>query len=169
MFVTYLNGPGDQAEGPDDGAEAVALEIAGAVESLTNLWSLAVQQAALRLSVPQLRALRALQTAPGANLTALAERLEVGLPTASRLCDRLEAAGLLERTLHPLKRREVQLSLTRNGLLVLTDVAERQRRALAAVLGMMDPAERAALSRGMKAFIAAQDAVLPQTGDLSRR
>ncbi|MFJ8464727.1 MarR family winged helix-turn-helix transcriptional regulator [Streptomyces swartbergensis] len=165
MFVTYLNGPGDQAEGPGDGVEAVALEIAGAVESLTNLWSLAVQEAALRLSVSQLRALRALQTAPGLNLTALAERLEVGLPTASRLCDRLEAAGLLERTLHPFNRREVQLCLTTNGLHVLTDVAERQRRALAAVLGVMDPAERAALSRGMRAFLAAQDAALPQTGD----
>ncbi|MEU3032337.1 MarR family winged helix-turn-helix transcriptional regulator [Streptomyces incarnatus] len=146
---------GDRVEGPDVRANAVAREIADAVESLTNLWSLAAQEAALRLSLHQLRALRALDAAPGLNLTALAERLDIGLPTASRLCDRLEAAGLLDRALHPEKRREVRLRLTVSGRRVLDDVAERRTQALAIALAAMEPAERSALSCGMKALLVA--------------
>ncbi len=137
------------------------MDIADAVESLTNLWSLAAQQATLRLSLHQLGALRAVESSPGLNLTALAERLETGLPTASRLCDRLEAAGLLERTLHPERRREVRLALTPHGRNVLGEIAERRTQALATALAALGPAERAALRRGLRAFVAAQDAGTP--------
>ncbi|MEU5277958.1 MarR family transcriptional regulator [Streptomyces asoensis] len=151
--MTHLDGAGnDQAKEPGDGPRAVALEIADAVEGLADLWAVAAQDAPLRLSLHQLRALRALESAPGLNLTALAERLDIGMPTASRLCDRLEAAGLLERTSHPHNRREVQLSLTTHGRLVLGEVADRRARALAAVLGGMDPTDLAALRGGLKAF-----------------
>lgn len=156
---------GGHVRGSGHGPEAVALEIADAVESLTSLWSLAAQEAVLRLSVHQLRALRALEAAPDLNLTGLAERLAVGLPTASRLCDRLEAAGLLVRALHPRKRREVQLSLTAQGRRVLDDVAGRRAQALTAVLAGMEPADRAALSRSMRAFLAAQESGSPLPGD----
>ncbi|MBL1104318.1 winged helix-turn-helix transcriptional regulator [Streptomyces sp. 5-8] len=155
--MTRLGGPGGDRTSEGEGAEAAALAIADALESLTTLWSLAAQEATLRLSLHQLRALRALEGAPGLNLTALAERLDIGLPTASRLCDRLEAAGLLERVLHPHKRREVQLNLTAQARRVLDDVARRRTRALAAVLEHMGPADRAALSRGLEAFRAALD------------
>jgi DNA-binding MarR family transcriptional regulator len=147
-----------------DAPEDVAWEIADAVESLTSLWSLAAQEAVLQLSVHQLRALRTLETTPDLNLTGLAERLAVGLPTASRLCDRLEAAGLLERALHPRKRREVQLTLTRQGYRVLDDVAGRRAQALTAVLAGVEPADRAALSRGMRAFLAARNDGAPLPG-----
>ncbi|MBV7695682.1 MarR family transcriptional regulator [Streptomyces sp. TRM70350] len=164
--MTHLGGPGDdQAKGSGDGPEAVALEIADAVESLANLWSLSAQGAALRLSPHQLRALRALEVAPGLNLTGLAERLDIGLPTASRLCDRLEAAGLLERALHPRRRREVRLSLTAHGRHVLGDVAERRARALGAALAVMEPGERDALSRGLRAFLATRPREAPFPGD----
>jgi DNA-binding MarR family transcriptional regulator len=138
--------------------EVVAVEIADAVDSLAHLWSAAAQETVLRLSLHQLRALRALEAAPDLNLTTLAEQLGIGLPTASRLCDRLEAAGLLERTAHPHKRREVRLRLTGPGKRVLTEVAARREQALGAVLASMAPAERAALSLGMRAFLAAQEA-----------
>lgn len=156
MLVTRLGGPGgDQGKGSGDGPEAVALEIADAVDRLTDLWSVAAQEAVLRLSLHQLKALRALEAGRELNLTGLAEQLGIGLPTASRLCDRLEAAGLLERSSHPHKRREVQLRLTGQGNRVLKDVAARRRHALGAALAAMAPAERAALSRGMRAFLAA--------------
>ncbi|MFF4804652.1 MarR family winged helix-turn-helix transcriptional regulator [Streptomyces sp. NPDC001351] len=164
--MTRLDGPGgDRVEGPGDGPDVVALEIAEAVESLTDLWSLAAQEAALRLSLHQLRALRTLQAAPGLNLTALAERLDIGLPTASRLCDRLEAAGMLERSLHPQNRREVRLILTPQGHRVLDDVALRREQALTVALTAMQPAERTALSRGMKAFLAARSGTPPALGE----
>ncbi|MFH8336381.1 MarR family winged helix-turn-helix transcriptional regulator [Streptomyces sp. AM6-12] len=161
--MTRLGGLGDdQSSGPGDDALSLALEIADAVDSLVNLWTVASQGASLRLSSHQLRALRVLESDPGLNLTALAEGMEIGPPTASRLCDRLEAAGLLERVLHPRKRREVQLHLTARGRQVLGEVASRRAQALAEVLAEMELAERTALSRGLSAFLAAQ-------GDIDRR
>jgi DNA-binding MarR family transcriptional regulator len=160
--VTDLGGPGDhRARRPGDGPEAVALQIVDAVESLTALWSVAAQEASLRLSPHQLRALRTVQASPGLNLTALADGLDIGLPTASRLCDRLAAAGLLERAPHPDTRREVQLWLTPHGQHVLCDVAARRAQALTAALAAMQPAERAALSRGLRGFLAARNTQPP--------
>lgn len=162
-FVTDLDGPGDhRASGRSDGPEAVAAQIADAVESLTALWAVAAQETSLRLSPHQLRALRTLQAAPGLNLTSLADRLDIGLPTASRLCDRLAAAGLLERAPHPGTRREVQLRLTAHGQRVLSDVAVRRAQALTAALEAMAPAERAALSRGLRGFLAARRTAVPR-------
>ncbi|UFR03647.1 MarR family transcriptional regulator [Streptomyces sp. Go40/10] len=156
--MTRLTGFGDdQPNGPGDDLLSVAREIADAVDALANLWAVAAQGASLRLSPHQLRALRILEAEPGLNLTALAEGMEIGPPTASRLCDRLEAAGLLERLLHPHRRREVQLVLTGRGRQVLGEVAERRSQALAVVIARMGPAEREALGRGMRAFLAAQD------------
>lgn len=154
--MTHPAGPGDDDAGPRDDPEAVAREIADAIESLTSLWSLAAQDATVRLSSHQLRALRVLQTAAELNLTALAERLDIGLPTASRLCDRLEAAGLLERALHPHNRREVRLTLTAQGRHVLADVAARRVRALVAVLAAMEPGDLMLLRRGMRSFLASR-------------
>ncbi|WP_310431366.1 MarR family transcriptional regulator [Streptomyces sp. 3330] len=167
--MTHLDGADDQADEPDSGPEAVALEMAGAVECLTTVWAVAAQDPALRLSAHQLRALRVLQTTPGLNLTALAEHLDIGMPTASRLCDRLEAAGLLERGYHPLSRREVQLRLTAPGRRVLTETAQRRAQALTVVLRLMEPAERAALRRGLRAFAEAQEAASSPPGRPDRR
>ncbi|MFI8287567.1 MarR family transcriptional regulator [Streptomyces sp. ms191] len=161
MFVTLPGGDG-RAEGSGDDPSGCAQEIADAVERLSDLWSVAAQQASVRFSLHQLRALRALERTPEVNVTGLAERMDIGLPTASRLCDRLEAAGMLERTLHPRNRREVQLRLTGQGRRVLEDVACRRNRALAGVLAAMEPTERSALIRGMKAFASAQVDASPQ-------
>jgi DNA-binding MarR family transcriptional regulator len=156
--------PGDTG-GPGEKALSLAREMSDAVDGLAHLWSTAAQGASMRLSAHQLRALRILESGPGLNLTALAEGMEIGLPTASRLCDRLEAAGLLERVLHPRKRREVQLHLTGHGRQVLIEVALHRSHALAVVLAAMEPAEREALIRGMRAFLSAQEGGQGGTAD----
>ncbi|MDL5204324.1 MarR family winged helix-turn-helix transcriptional regulator [Streptomyces sp. ALI-76-A] len=164
--MTHLGGPGDdRAKESADDPDTTAARIADAVESLTTLWTVAAQEAALRLSPHQLRALRALEARSDLNLTALAERLDIGLPTASRLCDRLEAAGLLERVPRPHNRRELRLGLTSHGRHVLSDVAGRRAQALAAALGAMAPGERAELSRGLTAFLTTRDVARPRTED----
>ncbi|WP_406432853.1 MarR family winged helix-turn-helix transcriptional regulator [Streptomyces sp. NBC_00631] len=136
---------------------ALAQAMADAVDSLATLWAVAAQGASPRLSPHQLRALRTLEREPGLNLTALAGAMDIGPPTASRLCDRLEAAGLVERESHPRNRRVVRLHLTRQGRQALEEVARRRTRRLAVVLGAMDPAEREALGRGLRGFLDAQD------------
>ncbi|MGW0413109.1 MarR family winged helix-turn-helix transcriptional regulator [Streptomyces collinus] len=162
-LVTLPGGAGDRAEGSGENPTVDAHAIADAVERLATLWSVAAQEAALRLSLHQLRALRVLEAAPEVNLTGLAERLDIGLPTASRLCDRLEAAGMLERVLHTRDRREVLLTLTPQGRHVLADVAGRRAQALGRVLRNMEPEDRSALIRGMRAFLSAPDGTAQDT------
>ena len=114
--MTGLSDSGDgRAGGPRDGPMSLALAIADAVEGLTNLWSAAAQGAGLGLSPQQLRALRTLEAEPGLNLTALAVGLDMGLPTASRLCDRLEAAGHIHRDRHPTDRRKVVVTASKRS------------------------------------------------------
>ncbi|MGQ4430921.1 MULTISPECIES: MarR family winged helix-turn-helix transcriptional regulator [unclassified Streptomyces] len=148
------HGEGDRTPAQADGSDAVAGRIADAVDGLAELWTAAAAEASVRLSPHQLRALHALEAEPGANLTLLAERLEAGLPTVSRLCDRLEAAGLLLREAAPHNRREIQLWLTAHGRDVLAEVAELRSRALTEVVSGMAADDRAALERGLLAFVA---------------
>ncbi|MFI1044207.1 MarR family winged helix-turn-helix transcriptional regulator [Streptomyces griseoruber] len=144
----------ERAEGSDarGGPEAAARHLADAVESLVACWLAAAEEAVPRLPARQLLALRTVRRRPELNLTALAEHLGIGVPTASRLCDRLEAAGLIERTVQPRNRREVQLVVTAYGSRVLADVTERRVRRLGAVLAGLTPAQRTALEQGLYAF-----------------
>ena len=72
------------------------------------------------ISPVQLRALTVLRETAGANLVQLAQGMGVTVSTASRLVDRLVAAGLAERRPAPQTRREIRLSLTRSGKATLT-------------------------------------------------
>jgi DNA-binding MarR family transcriptional regulator len=85
----------------------------------------------------------------------LAETLKVVPSSASRLCDRLEATGLLRRVPDPHDRREVRLVLTATAHQVLDELRLRRRRALAEVLERMLPAHRQDLLRSLNAFAVA--------------
>ncbi|MGW2619991.1 MarR family winged helix-turn-helix transcriptional regulator [Streptomyces sp. NPDC001500] len=153
MTAGCAEGAGDgRRDARHEGGRAQARRIADAVECLVACWLTAAEETAPRLPARQLLALRTVRHRPELNLTSLAERLGVGLPTASRLCDRLEAAGLLERAVHPRNRREVRLVLTAYGRDVLADVGERRAQRLTAVFEGMPPARRAALEQGLHAF-----------------
>lgn len=71
------------------------------------------------LSPVQLRALTVLQDTSGANLAALAGQMGVTVSTASRLVDRLVAAGWVHRGPSPHNRRSISLSLTAAGTSLL--------------------------------------------------
>ncbi|MFE9813397.1 MarR family winged helix-turn-helix transcriptional regulator [Streptomyces sp. NPDC005227] len=150
-----MTNPGDladhQATGPGDDSEVIARVIVDGVERIADTWAAAPHDGP-RLTVSQLRALRALEMSPAVNLTAFAERLDIALPAASRLCNRLESAGLLARTSHPLSRREVELDLTAAGRRVMQEISAQRVHALAAVVAEMKPAERDALRCGLAAF-----------------
>ncbi|MGV9255137.1 MarR family winged helix-turn-helix transcriptional regulator [Streptomyces sp. NPDC003697] len=138
-------------QGPEQW-DGVARQVVDAVEGLVALWISTAAEISPGLPARQLIALKTVRRRPDLNLTALAEHLGVGLPTASRLCDRLEAAGLLERTVQPCNRREVQLAVTAHGRRLLAEVTEGRVRRLAAVFADMTPAQCAALHQGLLAF-----------------
>jgi DNA-binding MarR family transcriptional regulator len=74
------------------------------------------------------------------------------LSSASRLCDRLVAAGLIDREPSRSDRREIALSLTPNGVRLLAELRAERRRRLAEVLAGMSEPSRVALLRGLRDF-----------------
>lgn len=78
----------------------------------------------LFVSLPQLRTLVYLDRCPGTDLSGVADHLGVTPATASGVVNRLVMQGLVHREGHPLKRRHVVLTLTRNGSQRLRQVRE---------------------------------------------
>lgn len=134
-------------------------EIASAVESTAEAL-VGVLDAARLAQVPaippaQLRVLTIVSANRHTNMSRLAEALDVVPSSASRLCDRLEATGLLRRVPDPRDRREVRLLLTTPARRLLDDLRARRTDALATVLERMTPAAREELVRALRAFQAA--------------
>ncbi|MDQ1040928.1 DNA-binding MarR family transcriptional regulator [Streptomyces sp. V3I8] len=152
----------DREQAPAPVPDTFAAQVLDAVESLVALWSAAAEDGTPRMSTRQLLALQTVHRLPELNLTAFAEHLGVALPTASRLCDRLEAVGLLQRTVQPHNRREVQLLVTSRGRRLLADVTERRTLRLSGVFDAMAQSERDSLRHGLHAFHRARALARPQ-------
>ncbi|MER6137622.1 MarR family transcriptional regulator [Streptomyces sp. BV286] len=150
------------AQDPGHRPDPLADQVLDTVESLVALWVAAAEEVTPSLSMRQLLALQTVRRRPELNLTALAEHLGIALPTASRLCGRLETAGLLQRTVQPHNRREVQLVVTPQGRRLLADVTERRSVCLAVVFEAMTPEERASMQRGLRAFHQAHSLLRPE-------
>jgi DNA-binding MarR family transcriptional regulator len=140
-------------------------DAAAAVESTVESLLAVLDNARLAQSpaVPpaQLRVLSIVSRNRHTNMSRLAEALEVVPSSASRLCDRLEATGLLRRVPDPRDRREVRLLLTAAARRLLADLRDGRRRALAEVLDRMNPQDTDDLVRALAAFDAA---ATPATG-----
>ncbi|WP_053708513.1 MarR family winged helix-turn-helix transcriptional regulator [Streptomyces sp. NRRL B-3648] len=120
-----------------------------AVELLEVLWGRASTAPA---SPSQMRVLLMLEHHDGINLRTLADSLASTPPSTSRLCDRLVAAGFVERAVSPADRREVRLHLSGRGRAFLDDLRARREQELQAVLELMPAAKRTALLEGLEAF-----------------
>ncbi|MER7515519.1 MarR family transcriptional regulator [Streptomyces sp. NPDC126499] len=120
-----------------------------AVELLEVVWGRA---STAPTSASQLRALHILEHHDGINLRTLAETLASTPPSTSRLCDRLQAAGFVERAMSPEDRREVRLHLSSRGRVFLADLRARREHELRKVLADMPAAKRTALLDGLEAF-----------------
>ena len=143
--------------GPDGPDPTRAAAVDDAAQALLAAWNAAREEATPRLSWPQLSALLVVERAEGINLRGLAGELKMLLSSASRLCDRLVASGMVERVPGRVDRREIALYLTPSSRQLLEDLRRTRRAMLAAVLERMTPAGRAALLRGLTEFAAVAD------------
>ena len=115
----------------------VAASIEAAAEALVDVLDAARSRQRAPVSPTQVRVLSIINTRPDTNVNRLAELLDVVPSSASRLCDRLEAVGLLRRSADQRDRREVRLVLTSAGRTVLRELRERRTLAVQAVLDRM--------------------------------
>jgi MarR family transcriptional regulator for hemolysin len=85
---------------------------------------------ALGLTQAQWRAIARLARSEGMTQAALAESLEIQPITLTRLIDRMEKAGWVERRTHPLDRRAVQLYLAPRSQPILDEMHARASETL---------------------------------------
>ena len=130
---------------------ALAERVELASRSLLALSMRAMAQLDPSISSTQLRALMVLDEVGGSNLNTLATALDVSASTASRLVDRLVAAGLADRQVPAHSRREVLLALTETGRRVVRDHDEARRAVFTEALADLPEADLRALLQGLDA------------------
>lgn len=96
----------------------------------------------LGLTQAQWRALAHLWREPGMKQAELAERLEIQPITLTRLVDRMEAAGWVERRDDPNDRRASRLHCTEQALPLVEQMQDRVAETLAEALAGLSPAAR---------------------------
>ncbi|QNI09243.1 MarR family transcriptional regulator [Mycobacterium kubicae] len=115
------------------------------------------------VTVPQLRVLVMVDTRGPLNLAGVAAGLGVNPSNASRICDRLIKAGLLNRQEAADDRRNITLTLSAAGRQLVDKVIEHRRTAIIRVLGDMEREDREALKTALDRFATA--AGEPMAGD----
>jgi DNA-binding MarR family transcriptional regulator len=117
----------------------------------------AIAQVEEGVTLPQMRVL-VLASQPGQlNATGVAQALDIHLSSASRICDRLVQAGLLDRRDLPQDRRNVELTLTPAGERLLASVNDHRREVFRRILRRMDSAERESLAAALSVFVGAAE------------
>ncbi|MGS2615859.1 MarR family transcriptional regulator [Micromonospora sp. LZ34] len=147
----------------------LAAAIDAAAEALVGVLGSAVHGHQMVVSPTQLRVLSLLASRPRTNVNRLAELLDVVPSSASRLCDRLEAIGLLRRVADPRDRREVRLVPTPAAENLLRELTERRHQAVQAVLDRMPGRVQHELLFGLLAFGQAAAGVTEPAADPTAR
>jgi DNA-binding MarR family transcriptional regulator len=134
-------------DGRDCGPEAAFVEA-----EFTRLWARlerAIEELGGTVPASQLRALLIIDDSGVLPPSRLAAALGISPSGASRLCDRMAAAGLLRREQAAGTRREITLAATAAGQRLAGWIRGRRRAVLAHELGSMSADGRRALARGL--------------------
>ena len=99
------------------------------------------------LTPTKLRALDVINEEGGVRVGELADLIGIDETTATRLVDRLEAAGVAERQTAAGDRRVTVVGLTPDGVALVRKLAQRRQRFLCEVLTALEPEERTELVR----------------------
>lgn len=104
------------------------------------------------VTLPRYRALVALNMTGEQNVGALAELLGLHASTVTRLCDRLVAAGYIERRTSHQSRREVTVVLNERGRALVRAETARRRRAIRDIVGRLDQRTQLEIIDGLSAL-----------------
>lgn len=105
-----------------------------------------------RVTLPQLRVLVMVASRGPLNVAAVATGLGVHSSNATRICERLVLAGLLDRADDPSDRRNLVLELTGPGRTLVEAMNAGRRTAIADVLARMPASRRQGLAPRLRAF-----------------
>jgi DNA-binding MarR family transcriptional regulator len=134
---------------------AAAIDLAA--EAIVRIWTGPQGSPGVPVPATQLRVLFVVEQNGAINLSGLANELGALLSSASRLCDRLEAAGLIVRESGQQSRREIAIRLSSDGEALLQRVRQERQDEIKKVLARMPVGARQALLTGLTEFSAASD------------
>lgn len=101
------------------------------------------------LPAPQLSALSVIVFGGPITLGALAAAEQVRPPTITRLVEKLESAGLVERASDPTDKRVSRVAATAKGVKLLHDGRRRRVASLSASLALLPVGERSAIAKAL--------------------
>ncbi|MER5258136.1 MarR family transcriptional regulator [Streptomyces sp. NPDC002855] len=120
------------------------------VELLDVMWEHARESTTTApASTSQLRLMYLVDRDEGIRMRTLCKRLATAPPSVTRMCDRLQAIGFLERLPSPASGREVTLRLTPEGKVHLQRIREQREKTLHHAINALTPADRRALAKGL--------------------
>jgi DNA-binding MarR family transcriptional regulator len=135
---------------PADLAEDLAADPQHLADDLrfrvTRLARLLRQQSDSGLTPTQLAALATLDRRGPISIGALAEEEQIGAPTATKIVDKLAAAGLVERLADARDRRVTRLQITPAGQRLLAELRARKTAWLSSRVAALPDADRATLA-----------------------
>ncbi|MFD7747686.1 MarR family winged helix-turn-helix transcriptional regulator [Streptomyces sp. NPDC059698] len=144
----------------DGGRQEPAHAASSIVELLDVMWDHA-RNATTGMSAPgstsQLRLMYVVDGEEGVRMRTVCHRLASAPPTVTRMCDRLQAIGFLERLPCPGNGREVALRLTAAGREHLQRIRAQRDTVLHQAIANMPPGERGALALGLAGLRAQLD------------
>lgn len=104
------------------------------------------------VTLPQYRAVVFLCAHGSVTMGELAEELDCSPSTATRLCDRLVASGMIVRGVRPENRREVEVRVAERGRDLVGQVTDQRRREIERIVRNISGRERAAVVRALRTF-----------------
>jgi DNA-binding MarR family transcriptional regulator len=113
------------------------------------------------LTFGQLKALAYLYRNGRRTVGEVAEGLGLAMPTVSELVDKLAERGLLEREVNPSNRRQVHVWLNDEAMGFGRELHDLRRAQVRRAFAGLEPGERAAVMRGLRAL---SDALVPVNG-----
>jgi len=103
-----------------------------------------------KITAPQLICLYSLRREEGLTLSALADRVNLGISTVNGIVDRLEDKGLITRTRSQSDRRRVELNITEEGRDVSRSAPALLQDRLAASMRELPELEQAAIALSLE-------------------
>lgn len=129
--------------------------VLAACRVLVALSAQSVAAVANEVEVTEFRALVVVASRGQVSLRELADAAHIHLSRASRLAERLVAKGLINRADDPSNRRQLVITLTPPGQLLVRTVMRKRRAAIEPILARMPTQRRAELATVLQEFAAA--------------
>ncbi|WP_333618584.1 MarR family winged helix-turn-helix transcriptional regulator [Dietzia sp.] len=119
---------------------------------LVALSARSLDESSSPVTFAQFRALLVISRGTANNQTQLADELGVAPSSVTRMVDRLEGVGFVERARAGSGTRGLSLAVTERGQAIVDEVSERRRGLIADVVGKMDTHHVGALVEALDNF-----------------